>query len=265
MISSFDRSPLVSVIVPTFNRCELINDTLSSILKQSYRNIELIVIDDGSTDDTEKFVKQIKDERLRYYRIENWGGPARPRNIGVNHARGVYIAFCDDDDTWNVNKIKSQIEFIEHFKADAIYTNANIHNNNTSRTFSRMKSRKVTLGSFLKKNYLLLSSSFLRKDKLMKYEFNEDRKYIGSEDFILWIDMLTDGCKLYYDSKVYINYLNDNETSIRNSTRLSLMHYHHFKYVVRKIIEKKLNLLLIPFYVVAQISRIVKHIIIRPL
>ena len=266
MISSFDRSPLVSVIVPTFNRCELINDTFSSILKQSYRNIELIVIDNGSTDDTETFVKQIKDERLRYYRIEkNTGGPAGPRNIGVNHARGAYVAFCDDDDIWHNTKIEFQLEMIKRLNVDAVYTNARIINKKLDYPeYYTMNSGVVKLKTFLTKSNLILSSSFLKKTIFDNHKFNESKKYIGSEDFILWIDLLFDNKVLYYSSHSKIDYLLDNQTSLRKAIDLGKMCFHHFFYVSSKIMQEKRNLFFIPIYAFIQLLRICKFYFKKP-
>ncbi|HNY13366.1 MAG TPA: glycosyltransferase, partial [Candidatus Wallbacteria bacterium] len=104
---------LVSVIIPTHNRGDLITETIESVLAQSYKNIEIIVVDNGSTDDTEEIIKKISAPALRYIKQENSGGPASPRNVGVGMARGEYIAFLDSDDIWLSDKIKRQVEIFE--------------------------------------------------------------------------------------------------------------------------------------------------------
>ena len=108
--------PLVSVIVSTHNRADLLCETLDSILSQTYENFELIVVDDGSTDNTEEVVKRHSAGRINYLKIDNWGGPARPRNIGIEKAKGKYIAFCDDDDIWLPKKLEKQINYIVNMK-----------------------------------------------------------------------------------------------------------------------------------------------------
>ena len=86
MNAELNNFPLVSVIVTTYNRADLLCETLNSILCQTYKNIELIIVDDGSTDYTEEAVKKYSDSRLKYIKTDNWGGPARPRNIGIKKA-----------------------------------------------------------------------------------------------------------------------------------------------------------------------------------
>ena len=88
--------PVVSVVVPTYNRSIYIRETLDSVLRQAFSNFEVIVVDDGSTDETETVLRPYLDQ-IRYIRQEN-GGAAAARNMGVRNARGAFIAFMDSDD-----------------------------------------------------------------------------------------------------------------------------------------------------------------------
>ncbi len=105
--------PLVSVIIPTYNRAKLIGIPLNSVINQSYKNIEIIVIDDGSVDNTEEVVKVIGDSRIRYIRLPTNSGGAVARNTGIEAARGEYVAFLDSDDAWVPNKIELQLASIQ--------------------------------------------------------------------------------------------------------------------------------------------------------
>ena len=91
---------LVSVIIPCYNRADIVRDTIDSILSQSYQNIEAIVIDDGSTDNTWGVISAYNDQRIRYFYQAN-GGLSAARNSGLEVARGEFIAFLDSDDEWN--------------------------------------------------------------------------------------------------------------------------------------------------------------------
>ena len=93
-----EATPLLSVIVPTFNRKDMLSEALNGILNQSMRDIEVIVVDDCSTDGTQDFVNGISDERVRYFRNENNKGSEGSRSFGLNQARGKYVVFHDDDD-----------------------------------------------------------------------------------------------------------------------------------------------------------------------
>ena len=105
--------PLVSVIVPTFNRAQLLSETLESILNQTFCNFELIVVDNMSEDGTEAYVKGFDDPRIRYFSNANHGIIAVNRNYGIRCAIGKYIAFCDDDDIWLPEKLQIQVDFME--------------------------------------------------------------------------------------------------------------------------------------------------------
>ena len=102
--------PIVSVIIPTYNRAHLISGAIQSVLDQTYQDFELIVVDDGSKDNTEEVVKDFPDPRIRYIRLEENRGAAAARNIGIKAAKGEYIAFQDSDDEWLPEKLEKQIE-----------------------------------------------------------------------------------------------------------------------------------------------------------
>lgn len=109
-----ENKPAVSVIIPTYNRAHLIGRAIQSVLDQTYQDFEIIVVDDGSTDNTEEVVTDFNDERLRYIRLEeNSGTSAAPRNTGIKVARGKYIAFQDSDDEWLPEKLEKQMRVFE--------------------------------------------------------------------------------------------------------------------------------------------------------
>ena len=90
----------ISVVIPTYNRSALIERAVNSVAMQTYENLEIIVVDDGSADDTETVVNSIKDSRIRYIKLPVNGGAANARNVGVEHATGSLVAFQDSDDYW---------------------------------------------------------------------------------------------------------------------------------------------------------------------
>jgi len=103
--------PTVSVIIPTFNRSGYITEAIESVLNQTYKDIEIIVVDDGSTDDTAERLKPY-EEKIRYIRTEN-GGPASARNAGMKEARGKYVSFLDSDDLYYPYKTELQVNFLD--------------------------------------------------------------------------------------------------------------------------------------------------------
>jgi glycosyltransferase involved in cell wall biosynthesis len=106
-------APRVSIVVPTFNGACWIEQTLDSALRQSYRDFELIVVDDGSTDNTADLIGKY-GSRLRYIRQAN-SGPAVARNTGIRNAKGAYIALLDADDVWEADKLERQVKILDEF------------------------------------------------------------------------------------------------------------------------------------------------------
>jgi len=104
--------PDVSVVIPTYNRQRLVQDTIDSVLRQTFTDLELIVVDDGSTDDTGRILGERYASRIHYVYQENQGESVA-RNHGIDLAMGRYIAFVDSDDLWHPDKLKRQIEVLE--------------------------------------------------------------------------------------------------------------------------------------------------------
>lgn len=103
----------VSIIIPTYNRSAFLKETLESISNQTYTDYEVFVIDDGSPNDEAKEVCELF-EKVNYFKIENSGGPAKPRNIGIEKAKGKYFAFVDDDDIWLPQKLEIQVAILDN-------------------------------------------------------------------------------------------------------------------------------------------------------
>lgn len=105
--------PTVSVVVPTYNRGERLAQTIESVLNQRYRDLELVVVDDASTDDTEETVREFDDSRVRYVSHRTNRGGAAARNTGIDASDGTYVAFLDDDDEWHPEKLERQVARLE--------------------------------------------------------------------------------------------------------------------------------------------------------
>lgn len=116
--------PKASIVIPTYNAEAFIKATLESIFSQTYQDFECIVVDDGSTDTTANIIKSYSDARLRYHYIENSGGPARPRNIGLQLAAGEFIFLFDADDVMHPEKLEISIDAFQQYpEADFLFTN----------------------------------------------------------------------------------------------------------------------------------------------
>ncbi len=103
------KTPLVSVIVPTYNRADMVKRAIQSILDQSFDNYEILIIDDASTDNTEETIKKMDNDKIVYVGLEKNVGQCRARNIGIRKAKGKYIGFLDSDDEWMPTKLEKQL------------------------------------------------------------------------------------------------------------------------------------------------------------
>jgi glycosyltransferase involved in cell wall biosynthesis len=184
--------PLVSIIIPAYNPGGLIRETILSVLAQTYANYEIIVVDDGSTDDTAEIVKRIDDPRLKYYFQPNSGLPAKPRNKGVELARGAYLAFLDHDDVWLPRKLEVQMAVVDKDPLIGLVC-ANGYfmpgGDKTRRLMVKgIKSGYLKDRTFLPGNVVFQSTALVRKECFKRVGgFNEDPELKAIEDYDLWL------------------------------------------------------------------------------
>ena len=193
------NDPFISVIIPTYNRGKLLHRCLKSLDRQIFKNFEVIICDDASTDNTKTIVDSFKNSlKIRYFLINNnSGGPAKPRNIGIKKSKGKYVAFLDSDDYWDKYKLKKCIKFL-NLGYDFVYHDLKVKSLKTN--FKLFKD--IILWFFLKKitffNLILLfgnkinnSSVVVRSDLLKKVgSFNELEDAVAIEDYLMWLKIL---------------------------------------------------------------------------
>lgn len=188
----------VSVIIPTFNADEFIAETIQSVLTQSHIDLELIVVDDCSTDDTVKIVREIScsDPRLTLIELaENFGGPAGPRNIGVSKAVGKWICFLDADDLWHPSKLSMQLATLEKTCTSFCCTQIQRFNDegqlDFSESFSEQETyQKYTFRQICSRNRICNSSVIVASHLLRSNPFNESSDYHAVEDMQCWLQIL---------------------------------------------------------------------------
>ena len=188
------KQPLVSVVIPTFNRAEFIKKAVQSVLDQTVRDLEILVVDDGSSDNTEETVNAFNDTRIRYYRFAHNGFPAYPRNRGIELARGEYIAFLDSDDIWLPNHLElCQKALSGNGGADGVFTDFyKIYNDSimipqkaTKRKYnsSTLKGMVSNFSSIGAASNVVVRKSVFNGTGL----FNENKDMAGSEDWQMWV------------------------------------------------------------------------------
>ena len=185
------KIPLFSVIVPTFNRRRELKRCLESLVSQTFEDFEVLICDDGSTDGTVDLIETFDRKlNIQYLWNENWGGPAHPRNIGINTTSGKWICFLDSDDWWYPNKLESCLSYLEEY--DIIYHDLHSYSNNKRSLVGHRKSRELDQIPFedlvMNGNILSNSSVVVRKSIVDKVgSISEDKKLIAVEDYDYWI------------------------------------------------------------------------------
>ncbi len=185
--SSVGSLPLVSVVVPTYNRADRLGKTLRSVLNQTWQDFELIVVDDGSTDGTRDVVSSFS--RIKYISLPDNHGVSRARNEGLSQARGRYICFLDSDDLWDKNKLKVQLQWMENNKdCQACYTDE-IWIRNGVRVNQMNKHRKYSGDIFLHCLPLCIvsPSSVILRAGLFDEIGIFDESLPACEDYDLWL------------------------------------------------------------------------------
>jgi teichuronic acid biosynthesis glycosyltransferase TuaG len=184
-------APKLSVIVTTFNRKEYLTETIQSILDQSYQDFELIVVDNYSNYDFLAFIDSFKSEKIFPIQNNNNGVIAINRNVGISHAEGKYLAFCDDDDVWVKNKLHDQMIIINETQCDIVYSDMFLFKEDISNIVGRTSNNKThNLKEMIKRNPINTSSVLVRNENIL---FPEDPNLLAVEDYSLWLNLFIKG------------------------------------------------------------------------
>jgi glycosyltransferase involved in cell wall biosynthesis len=206
-------APFFSIIIPTYNRAHLIRQTIESVLAQEDTDFEIIVVDDGSRDNTEEVVRGISDERLTYYRKEN-AERAAARNYGAARARGRYLSFFDSDDLLYPHHLSAARRLIATHNEPEIFHLGFEMRDARGRLLARVDSLSGNLNEqLLRGNLLSCNGVFLRRDVALAFPFNEDRKLSASEDWELWL-RLASRYRIHYSNEVTSVIVNHDERSV---------------------------------------------------
>lgn len=211
----------VSVVIPTWNRAHTIGAAIRSVLEQTHAVKEILVCDDGSTDNTRQVVAAIADERIRFIEGPRAGRPAVPRNRGIHAATGGWIAFLDSDDAWTPEKLERQFAAMKEQQCLASSTNAQrfIPQKGNAGAYLNIARRPLDLVLLLKVNYVICSSAVVQKELLLKCGgFPESESLRAIEDYALWLRVATQTGFAYCSEELTI-YTDDAANSIRSGTK----------------------------------------------
>lgn len=211
--------PKLSVIISTYNRSGHLKNAIKSVLNQTFEDFELLIVDDFSTDDTEKVVKKFKDKRIKYIKTkENNGHDGKPKNIGILNATGEYVAFIDDDDFYmRKEALFIMYTYLKHTGADVAYGDY----------INRVEGKKEKAAGWsidfnpqmlAQRNYISMSVTFAKREKVVEVGgFNEELKQF--KDWNLWMRMHKNGCKFIH-IPIIITEVYQHEDTISSKNKL---------------------------------------------
>ena len=223
---------MITVIIPTYNRSKLLNQTIQNVLQQSYQPSSIIIIDDCSTDNTESVVKSYQNNSLCYIKNQKRLGTTQSRIKGLKLTKTKWIAFLDDDDKWHINKLKLQYEKIKLNKADFVISDYYINH------FNKSKSRYVSMEKFaLNYNKNIISSPgpffqcclFSRHFLIKNIDLFDERSE-PSEDWDFFISIAHNKLKIEYINQALFYWVYSKKSQSFNKKR----EFRALEYIAKK-------------------------------
>ena len=206
------KTPLVSVVIPTYNHAHFLERALQSVLDQTYTNWEAIVIDNHSTDNTDKIVQSFADPRISLLKINNNGVIAASRNVGIVAAKGEWVAFLDSDDWWVSCKLYECLKN-QNDKVDFFYHDLKLIRESSSFFQMRIKksrqlNKPILIDLLVEGNIISNSSVIVRKSLLDKINgIDESNDMIGCEDYNTWLRLAQITDAFYYVPETLGSYM----------------------------------------------------------
>lgn len=183
---------MISVIIPTHKRPVLLKRAIESVLNQTVLPLEIIVVDDAGSKESEKVVNSFNSKLLRYVHNIDGQGASSSRNFGVNFAKGEFVAFLDDDDEWLSTKLEKQIKQIKNNNLDACFSQIQIRYENTDISYvTKSKKGKDYITDILMENYIGATISSVIKKQAFLDVGGFDINYKAREEYDLWIKLIT--------------------------------------------------------------------------
>ncbi|MBS1651508.1 MAG: glycosyltransferase family 2 protein [Bacteroidetes bacterium] len=210
----------ISVIIPNFNRSEKLVRAINSVLHQTFSVLEILVCDDGSTDDSKSKVLRLNNSKVIWIDCGKNGRPAIPRNIGIKKSKGNWIAFLDNDDEWLPEKINEQVSDLIKYNKVASCTNAlKVFDGEITSEYDEDKNSTVfRFQELILQNRIICSSVLIQKNIIESVNyFSEASEMKALEDYGLWLK-ISCNYDFIYNSKCLVKYEDDSRTSIRKDS-----------------------------------------------
>ncbi|KAB1067022.1 glycosyltransferase family 2 protein [Tamlana haliotis] len=248
--------PLVSIIIPTYNAVDLLPETVESALQQTYKNIEIIVIDDGSTDTTKALFDEFQQKGVHSYTIKNQGA-SNARNIGLSKSKGEYIQFLDADDILHPNKIELQVENMLLENADLSYTtwahfSTDINRHSTFKfkdiNFPKICTGKEMMISFGMQNWFMPVFCWLTHKSLIEKAGNWNIEITNNDDGEYFSRVLYNAKKVICINQILSYYRVLPTISLSNLNSVDKINSAYNSYqIIEELLQKTMNPVLLTY------------------
>ncbi|MHC1749572.1 MAG: glycosyltransferase family 2 protein [Cellulosilyticaceae bacterium] len=226
-----NEQELISIVMPAYNCEKYIQEAIKSVTKQTYKNWELIIIDDGSKDNTVDIISELatQDKRIKFYKNEKNQGVSATRNKGIALARGEWIAFLDSDDMWQEEKLKKQMYLKQKVNAEFVFTGSSYINEIGEAYKGIFKVPTQVDYKKLRTHNVISCSSVLMKKKFFKHiKMEKDDMH---EDYAVWLRILKQGVKAYAVNEPLLIYRISKNSKSGNKMKTLKMTYKVFRFV----------------------------------
>lgn len=226
-----EEKDIVSIIMPAYNAEKYIKEAIFSVIAQTYKKWELLVVDDASDDNTANIVKNIAgmDQRIKLHRNTENKGVSYSRNKAISLSSGKWIAFLDSDDIWNVNKLEKQCEMTKNKKISFVFTGASYINEEGDEYPGYFNvPNKVNFNMLKRQNYISCSSVLIHKNHIAEVKMENDQIH---EDYALWLKILKNGVTAYGLNEQLLIYRISKNSKSGNKLKSFKMTYGVFTHI----------------------------------
>ncbi|HHG2958070.1 TPA: glycosyltransferase family 2 protein [Escherichia coli] len=231
----------VSIIMPAYNAEETIKDSILSILKQTYEDFKLYIINDNSSDSTEHIIKSIIDERIVYLLNRNGKGVSSARNVGIAACNSRYIAFCDSDDVWFETKLEEQLKILSAGNYKVVCSNYEVFYADTNVIKERRFKEVITYNNMLQSNHIGNLTGIYDSTQIGKVYQQE----IGHEDYLMWLTIVKKAKLVYCIQKNLARYYIHNTGLSSNKFTAAMWQWNIYRRVLSFSLFKSLVLFFI--------------------
>ena len=227
---------LVSIVMPAFNAAAFISESIDSVLRQTYRDWELIIVNDCSSDSTSDIVRGYREQDPRIIILTNDRnqGVSMTRNRGVREAKGDWIAFLDSDDLWTPDKLERQMRLLHNGEEngempDLVFTgSAFIDSSGRPASYCLEVPKRISYHELLKQNLISCSSVLVRKELVLKYPMEHDDMH---EDYAVWLQILKNGGHAYGINHPLLIYRLSQSSKSGNKKKAAAMTYKVYRFM----------------------------------